>query len=65
MTIELLKLKRECFANSNWESKKDNFKTRFPILTDSDLVFQDTMIENLQRKLGMSSDELSITILTL
>ncbi|HYF68226.1 MAG TPA: hypothetical protein VD884_08820 [Ohtaekwangia sp.] len=55
--------------SANWESKKDNFKARFPLLTDADLNCalhpSDSMLENLQRKLGLTSDELAITIITL
>lgn len=55
--------------SANWKSKKNNFKTRYPLLTDADLNCTlhpgDSMLENLERKLGLTSDELAITIITL
>jgi hypothetical protein len=53
----------------NWDSKKSNFKARFPFLTDEDLHCEQNqtegMFEKLENKLGMSPDELQITILSL
>jgi hypothetical protein len=53
----------------NWEAKKGNLKARFSILTDSDLHYEsdkkDEMLNRLATKLGMSADELQITIITL
>jgi hypothetical protein len=53
----------------NWQSKKENFKARYPVLTDSDLVYEtpgkESMLENLRTKLGMTTDELSMIIMTL
>lgn len=53
----------------NWEAKKNNLKTRYPSLTDADLYFSNEgkgkMMKNLEVKLGMTPDELFITIATL
>jgi hypothetical protein len=53
----------------NWDAKKENLKSRFPVLTDDDLHYDNNgregMLQRLKAKLGMSSDELHMTILTL
>jgi hypothetical protein len=53
----------------NWESKKENLKAKFPILTDEDLHYEcgqkDGMFKNLKSKLGLSDDELAISIITI
>jgi hypothetical protein len=58
-----------CCNHSNWEAKKNNFKARFPVLTDSDLVYDQNepqiMLKKLETTLHMNGDELYITILTL
>jgi hypothetical protein len=53
----------------NWESKKENLKAKFPILTDEDLDYEcgqkDNMFIKLKAKLGLSDDELTISIITI
>lgn len=53
----------------NWNSKKENLKAKFPILTDEDLHYEcgqkDSMFKNLKTKLGLSDDDLTISIITL
>jgi hypothetical protein len=53
----------------NWESKKENLKAKFPILTDEDLHYEcgqnDGMFKKLKTKLGLSDDELTISIITI
>lgn len=46
-----------------WETQKAKLKQKFAALTENDLLFiegnKEEMIENLQRKLGKSKEELS------
>jgi hypothetical protein len=62
-------IKNEWCSRSTWESKKDNLKTRFPLLSDADLVYEsdrfENRIEELGKLLGLTRDELHIVILTL
>jgi uncharacterized protein YjbJ (UPF0337 family) len=46
----------------NWKEQKGKLKSKYPILTDSDLHFEqgkkDEMFKNVQTKLGITKDEL-------
>ncbi len=46
-----------------WATQKANLKQKFAALTETDMLFieetKEEMIENLQRKLGKSKEELS------
>lgn len=64
MTGELI-FEQTALSQMNWESKRDNLKRRFPALSDADLfASSDGSLHNVAMKLGLSSDELQIVILT-
>ena len=62
------KTKHTC-TEQNWNSKKEILKMRFPVLNDADLHSpgegnNNSMLEKLALRLGLTADELGIVILT-
>ena len=55
--------------NGNWNEQKGNFKKKFAVLTDNDLMFEEgkkeEMFGKLQIKLGKSKEELDKIIAAL
>ncbi len=56
-------------VNGNWNERKSKLKMKFGILTENDLMFEDgrkeEMLRKLQKKLGISMEELVRIIGTL
>ena len=51
------------FVKENWEEQKKKLKEKFPVLTDTDLQFEegkkDEMLNELQIKLGKTKADLA------
>lgn len=64
MNLELI-FQQTGLSQINWESKRENLKRRFPALSDADLCPSSIgTLKNVAVKLGLSSDELQMVILT-
>ena len=64
MLLEAI-FEQRILSQLNWESKRDNLKRRFPVLSDDDLAASSGgSLHILAQKLGLSGDELQMVILT-
>jgi uncharacterized protein YjbJ (UPF0337 family) len=56
-------------VNENWNTQKSKLKSKFPVLTDADLKFdegkKDEMLSKVQIKLGKTKEELAKIIASL
>jgi uncharacterized protein YjbJ (UPF0337 family) len=56
-------------SSKNWTEQKPLLKSKFPVLTDSDLQFKegkkDEMMTSIQKKIGKTKEELQSIIAAL
>jgi len=49
-------------GKGNWKKQKTQLKAKFPVLTDIDLAYEsgkiESMFTNLEKKLGITQDEI-------